>query len=122
MTRREIIKLLEAMRAAYPNAKITDPEGTVNAWEMAFGEQAAETIYKAARWHMNTNKFFPTVADIRAGIKRGEMLYSSDAPVRNIGDYAPNLPERTHKIISPETSFCDSCGLCDRKQQELCEF
>lgn len=111
MTRVEIIKLLKMLRAAYPNVKIADAEGTVAVWELAFGADEAETIYKAARWHINTCKYFPTPADIRAGMRRGELLYGNiaQAPTRAIE--APN---------KPVSVACVGSCVCPYFEGELC--
>lgn len=78
MRQEEIADLLEIMLNAYPNTKsITNPEATIKAWELAFGEMPADRVYKAARVHMRKCKFFPTVADIIKEIPRGEMLYGA---------------------------------------------
>lgn len=111
MTRVEIIKLLKALRAAYPNVKIADAEGTVDAWELAFGEDNAEVIYKAARYHMNSCKFFPTIADIRAGINRGALLYGSPVATPKKGIEAPK------KTVS--VACVGSC-VCPYFEGELC--
>lgn len=111
MTRVEIIKLLKALRAAYPNVKIVDPEGTVDAWELAFGADNAESIYKAARWHMNNNKFFPTIADIRASINRGDLSYGSQPRTQNRAITAPK------KAVSVA---CDGSCVCPCFEGELC--
>ena len=113
MTREETIKLLKMMRAAYPQVKITDPAGTVEAWELAFADFPAEVIYKAARHHLNTSPYFPLVSDIRKSINKGDMLFSGDQ--KRIAPTAPNM------LIPVESSFCDLCGLCDAKDQSLCE-
>ena len=65
MTRDEIIALLSKIRGAYPNTKITDAAGLVDSWELAFFGDDASEVYKAVRFHLNTSKFFPTVADLR---------------------------------------------------------
>jgi hypothetical protein len=60
----------------------------VTTWEMMFGEYSAESVYKAARLHMENSKFFPTVADIKENLKKAEMIYSSPALE------APRRPKR----------------------------
>lgn len=77
MSREEVIKLLGILYSAYPyiKDKVNDPETMVNTWEMCLGDFSAESVYKAARHHMNTNRFFPTPADIRSNIVRAEMVY-----------------------------------------------
>ena len=76
MTREETIKLLAMVRANYPNVKISDPAATATAWEMALGGYTAEAVFRAARLHMTTSKFFPTPADILDKIVRQEIVYN----------------------------------------------
>lgn len=81
MKRSEIIDLLEIIAGAYPNAKLVDPLRTVDAWMLAFGEADAGEIYKAARHHLNTCRFFPTIADIQQCRQKAKLIYS-DNPLR----------------------------------------
>lgn len=78
MTRREIVKLLEALMGAYPMTKIPDPKMTADAWEMAFGSYEAELVYKAARVYMITGRFFPTISDIHRCMSRTGMFDAAD--------------------------------------------
>ena len=80
MTREEIIKLLDIVSATYPHAKIKDPSALVSAWEMTLGDFSAESVYKATRYHLETNKFFPSPSDIRDNIVRAEMVYRPSIP------------------------------------------
>lgn len=77
MSREEVIKLLGILYSAYPyiKDKVNDPQVMASAWEMCLGDFSAESVYKAARLHMNTNKYFPTPADIRSNIVRAEIVY-----------------------------------------------
>ena len=77
MSREEIVKLLELAVAAYPNTKNIDAKAMVSVWEMAFGEEPAERVYKAMRFHIETCRFFPTIADIRNVMTRAEISYSA---------------------------------------------
>jgi hypothetical protein len=113
MTRQEILELLKRLRAAYPNSKIADPVGLVEAWEMAFGEDNAEQIYKAARHHLETSPFFPTIVDIRHAIVKGELLYGKSSQSPKIANLGAN-------IIEHDEGFCPLCGLCDVKDQTKC--
>jgi len=107
MTREEITRLLEALIAAYPSAKIVDARGMVNAWEMAFGDECAETIYKAARLHMKTNKFFPTIADI-----------SKCIPLSGIY----GQPEKRLPVSTESVSGCTVCVYEDDCDKIKCLF
>lgn len=116
MTKEETIRLLQVLRSAYPNAKISDPQGIVTAWLMAFGDEPADVIYKSARHHMNVSPFFPTIADIRQSINRGQMLFEMQEA------QGQAKLETRKSIINPETTLCDLCGLCDKHDQALCEW
>lgn len=76
MKRDEIINLLEVLASAYPNTKIKDAGATVSAWELTLGGFSAEAVYKAARLHMETNKFFPAPSEIAEKIVRAELIYT----------------------------------------------
>lgn len=96
MTREETLKLLQFLKGCYPNTKIDDPQGMVQAWMLAFSDRTAEDVYKGARFHMMTNKFFPTPADIQRDLSKALILYS---------DY-PNPP------LPPDTPLiCDHSGI-----------
>ena len=75
MTREQIIRLLKVLSDNY-NIKIADPKGKVTAWEMQLGNYSAESIYKAARLHMQTSQYFPSPADLINKMVRAQLLYS----------------------------------------------
>ena len=110
MTRAEIVDLLELVSSAYPNAKIKDAENTVRAWELAFGEYPADQIYKATRLHMNTNRFFPTPADISNLIVRADLLYSGS-----------NLPCNRLQAKTNEITLAESEEALEAKLEALCK-
>ena len=80
MTREEIIKLLSIVSSTYPHAKIKDPSALVSAWELTLGDFSAESVYKATRLHLETNKFFPSPSDIRDNIVRAQITYKTAIP------------------------------------------
>lgn len=92
MTREETIKLLSILIANYPNAKIKDAAKTADAWEMVLGPFEAERVYKAARLHMTTSKFFPTPADIKEKLSRAAMIYTAPPAVPKRLKPGPKLP------------------------------
>ena len=79
MTREEIVALLATLRSNYPHAKIPDAEGLVNTWELTFGNEDASRVYKAARLHMESSSYFPTIADIRKKIGIAVGLYNDNS-------------------------------------------
>ena len=113
MTRDEIVSLLEIVITAYPNAKVKDAGAMVSAWEMCLGDFSAESVYKAARLHMNTNRFFPTPADIRSNIVRAEMVYrDSDIDQKRL----EAKPEPSTAISVRQEEWTDE------KLEDLCRF
>ena len=87
MTRKEIADLLEIMVNQYPyiKDKIEDAGAMVSAWELILGDCPAESVYKAARLHMESSKFFPTIADIREKMARAELMYQSTRMLEGSG-------------------------------------
>ena len=96
MTRTEVIKLLEFLKGCYPNVKIDDAPGMVDAWILAFGDKPAKEVYQGARLHMEKSKFFPTPADIIQNMRRAKLLYENP---RNL--LPAQNPEKTPASDSP---------------------
>lgn len=121
MTRDEITDLLEELINAYPYymKNITEPDRMVDTWEREFGAYDAGTIFKAARHHINISRYFPAISDIKDAINKGQMIYGEQPQPSAPAIEAPKAPAVK---IDPTVSFCDLCGLCDQKIQELCEF
>ena len=105
MTREEIIKLLDVVSATYPHAKIKDPSALVSAWEMTLGDFSAESVYKATRYHLETNKFFPSPSDIRDAIVRAQLVYKT--PETNLIESRTRNAEETEKNLD---LFCKWIG------------
>lgn len=76
MNKKETAKILAILKAAYPNVKIDNAEAMVAAWEMVLGSFSADAVLKAARLHLETNKWFPAPSEIREKIVRAEIVYS----------------------------------------------
>lgn len=105
MNREETIRLLELVTATYPHAKIKDPSALVQSWEMTLGDFSAESVYKATRYHLETNKFFPSPSDIRDNIVRAEMVYRPTIP--NAIESETHNDEETEKNLD---LFCKWIG------------
>ena len=103
MTREEIIKLLSLVSASYPHAKVKDPQALVQVWEMTLSDFSAEAVYKATRYHLETNKFFPSPSDIRDNIVRAQLVYTPSLPAIE-SKSRPNDEENLDK-------FCRWIGL-----------
>ena len=118
MTRNEIAKLLNMMFTAYPHTKISDASMMLDAWEMAFGDEDATVIYKSARYHMRTCKFFPTIADIMNGINKGELLYG-ESKVAITASNQGNLPAPSAPVKKICT-YCDGAWACPYFEGDIC--
>lgn len=107
MTRNEIIDLLDILSASYPYAakSIANPKALITAWEMTLGEFSAEAVYKAARLHLETNKYFPSPSDVRDKIVRAEIVYKPTIP--NAIESKANNSEETEKNLD---LFCKWIG------------
>ena len=108
MTREEVIKLL-AVLSDYYNVKIQNPAGKATAWEMVLGDQEAESIYKAARLHMETNKYFPSPADLIKIKPRAEIVFPT-AQINSIEAHTKDI------VITPKDhdfldALCRKVGL-----------
>lgn len=67
MNKEEVTKALAIMKAAYPNFYKTteDIKGAIALWSMMFEEDDNKLVLMAVKMHISTNKFPPTIADIR---------------------------------------------------------
>ena len=69
MTKQEALQILAILQAAYPNFyKGTKEEaiGTVSVWCMQFHDMPAEIVLMAVHKLIGTNKFPPTVSEVKA--------------------------------------------------------
>ncbi len=69
MNKKEALQILAIMQAAYPNFyKGTKEEamGTVSVWCMQFHDMPAEIVLMAVHKLIGTNKFPPTVSEVKA--------------------------------------------------------
>ena len=123
MTRDETIKLLMTLSVNYPQAAkaIKNPKETAVVWEMNLGEFPAEAVYKAARLHMSTSKYFPNPADIREKITRAKLIYT-EPELKEIE--APKTDKRREDYYLEE--LCRFVGLGydepDDNADLLCDF
>lgn len=84
MTRDEITRLLETLSAAYPYYKVTDPKTLTNVWEMVLSPYSAEAVFKSARLHMETSRFFPSPAEIKDNIVKAKLIFDEPPKVTAI--------------------------------------
>ena len=72
MTKKEAIQVLAILKAAYPNyykdISAEEAQGTISVWSMQFSELSAEIVLMALNKHISTNKFPPTIAEIKEKI------------------------------------------------------
>ena len=76
MNRKEVLRLLEMLYAAYPNTRITSPYLTAKVWEKALKDQDAKVINLCGKYYIECCKFFPTPAEILHLVPRIGSLYS----------------------------------------------
>lgn len=73
MTKKEALQILAVLKAAYPSSysNITKEEasGTVAVWAMQFADMPVEIVMMAIHKAIATNKFPPTVAEVKEKIK-----------------------------------------------------
>ena len=73
MTKKEALQVLAILKAAYPSSyrdmTKEDAQGTVSVWAMQFSDMPAEIVVMAIQKLIATNKFPPTVAEVKEKIK-----------------------------------------------------
>ena len=73
MTKKEAVQILAILKAAYPASYngMTKEEasGTVSVWAMQFADMPVDIVMMAIHKAIATNKFPPTVAEVREKIK-----------------------------------------------------
>lgn len=116
MTRLEIIELLEVIRSNYAAIKLQDPKGIVDLWEMEFAELPAHTVYQAARFHMMSSKYFPSVAEIR------KIIYSKTYLAMETAAAIEQKAIEGEKVIKWEDCGCQLCPFLKDGQTEPCKF
>ena len=115
MNSKEAAQILAVVRTAYPNTKIEDAGAMVQAWVMGLGDYSASSVMKAARLHMATAKFFPTIAEIREKIVRAELIYRESDIETN------RIEPSKQKLLGNETSLIVADDV-DEKLENLCKF
>ena len=100
MTRAELLPLIKTLLGTYPNNGVTDVRSLVDAWELMFGEEDAETVYKACRVHMNTSKWFPKPSEIKARLGLASLMYEN-SPIT-----APQIESGN------EADWSTGCDIC----------
>ena len=119
MTRDEITKLLETLCTCYPYYKVTDPKKTTDLWEMTLGSFTAESVYKAARLHMETSKFFPSPAEIRDKMVKASIAYE---PPKVTAIPAP-APVKEAELNEWIDAVCEWIGFgCEENDKALDEY
>lgn len=103
MNRIEITTLLKNLRGAYPNTYIKDIKTMIDMWELNFGNEDADKVFKAARMYMNKGKKFPSPADIKPYITKAAIY---DAPI------TPQLPVTTENLPEIDDGAMTGCDIC----------
>ena len=118
MKREEIRDLLKMLMEFYPyyKSKVSDAKAMLDLWELFLGEYDAKDVYMAARLHMETNTFFPAVADIKDKMHRAKIIYDDvpTAPDRLIDasktNYIEDLTAYDDLLdLDPDAEHCEKC-------------
>lgn len=122
MNSKEAAQILAVVRTAYPNTKIEDAGAMVQAWVMGLGDYSASSVMKAARLHMETAKFFPTIAEIRNNIVRAELIYTeSDIETNRIEPSKQKLlGNNTDLVVTDDVEDLTFDMLADLEPSEAC--
>ena len=124
MTREEIVNLLKLFKATYPNTKpITDPESTIAAWELVFGDEEADKVYKAARVYIKSKgDYFPSPKAIYELMSRGQLVYGVvNEPPKITAPEAPKIDIRD--FLCPGSCVCpyfDSVCFGSKEEYDMC--
>ena len=82
MNKNETMALMNMLNAAYPRstANMTTEERTaqLRIWHIMFEGDAADTVFRAAKMHIATSKFMPSISEIKAGVREITMTPVDD--------------------------------------------
>ena len=109
MTHKEVAELLKALAANYGKKLDAKTAGNmIDAWMLSLGELEAPEVYKAARLHMNTSKFFPNPADILDKLAKARIVYGMDDIQRKALPVPPEQKARDDYYLG---ELCKFVGL-----------
>jgi hypothetical protein len=66
MKKSELSKILTLLMGAYPNANVT--QETIVVYEAMLGDFKSEDLYEVVLRHIATNKWFPSIAELREAL------------------------------------------------------
>lgn len=72
MTRADTVKLLAIIITAYPASKVQDSPETIDLWHELLQDLPVEAAALATKSMISTNKFPPTIADIREAVAKAQ--------------------------------------------------
>ena len=117
MTREEIVAVLALLQANYSGAlkgmTRQDAEGKINIWTMMFADVDKESMNIAIKKMIATNKYFPTIAEVREALSEINSIRVIDAgeawgevisAIRNYGwsnesEAMENMSETTRNVV-----------------------
>ena len=68
MTKFEFKKIADAISTYYPNADVFNSSEALQLWYEEFKELTYEDVVNGLRRHVNTSKWCPTIAELKAAI------------------------------------------------------
>jgi len=118
MTREETIQVLSLLKAAYPTSyrglSKQEANGVISVWAMQFSSIPVEIVLIAINKLISSNKFAPTVSEVKTRIKHmfgeAEAELFSDAILENLSD-------KERKVLECLVSCSDSI-----KEPTLCKL
>lgn len=119
MTRKEITNLIGLATANFPNMQEKDMRPTATLWEKMLADIPYPVAEQALIKLLATNKFFPTVADIREAAENmtGNQLPAADQAwsevleqIRRIGSWG--IPTFTHPAITEAVKAIGWRNIC----------
>lgn len=113
MTKEEFVKIADAIKTYYPSEKILPNKQAMQLWYWELEDLPYETAVISLRMHVSTNRFPPTIADLRKGAAQmsGESRDWSDGwaqfreAVRRFGYYRQeealaSMDDITRRVVS----------------------
>lgn len=88
MTESEALKTIAVLKAAYPRQEIQ--EETLRIYLAELIDLDYDLIGKAARTHIRTSQWFPTIAELRAGVAALRPRAEAAPPPMRIGEPMPD--------------------------------
>ena len=81
MARADVIKALDELRGGYPSYKPPNLDALVALWVRKFEHIDGDILLRAADLHMDENKYFPSISNIREQLDKAEYQINNERVV-----------------------------------------